>query len=134
MVDIKKLDAALTAVVKKKMELSKIDYNHEDYDDVEEELHDLEDDLTEEFGDYLEDVLHEVHDEYCPDNDVLMPIAYLANDYVEVGTGFDVAPSSGVMVDADDFPGKDTRLVIIPNPTRIVLHSSKHKEVVWKAE
>lgn len=135
MVDIKKLDADLTALVLKKIELSKLKYSDANYDEVEEELHDMEDDLTEEFGDYLEEVLNDVHDEFCPDNDVLLPIAYLANEYKEKDGGFDVAHDAGVIVDADDFPGKVTRLVIVPKPTRIILQcGTSHKEVVWKAE
>lgn len=134
MVDIKKLDADLTALVEKKIELSKLTYSDANYDDVEEELHDMEDDLSDAFGDYLEDALHEVHDEFCPDNDVLMPIAYLANEYVKIADGYDVKTDAGVIVDADDFPGKVTRLVIVPKPTRIILQcGSQHKEVVWRA-
>jgi len=36
-------------------ELKKIDYNNPKYDDLEEELHDLEDALHVKFGEYLEE-------------------------------------------------------------------------------
>ena len=39
--DIKALDKALLEIVKKREELSKIDYNNPKYDDLEEKLHDL---------------------------------------------------------------------------------------------
>ena len=83
--DIKALVAALISSVEKKNQLSTIDYNDENYDHIEEELHRLEDDFGEKFGDYVEDALHYVHDEFCPDNEVLLPIAYLANKYIENG-------------------------------------------------
>ena len=75
--DFKALDQALDNIVKKREELSKINYNNPKYDDLEEELHDLEDDFQDEYGEFLEQALQQVHDEYCPDNDVLMPIGYL---------------------------------------------------------
>jgi len=51
--DLKALDKALQAIAEKRNELSKIDYNNPKYDDMEEELHDLEDAFQEEFGEYL---------------------------------------------------------------------------------
>ena len=64
------------------MSLKKLDYNNPKYDDLEEELHDLEDSLHVKFGDFLEEILQNVHDKYCPDTDVLFPIAYLAKSYL----------------------------------------------------
>jgi hypothetical protein len=118
--DIKALDAALQEITKKRDELGKIDYNNPKYDDLEEELHDMEDDFQDNFGDYLEEALQNVHDEFCPDNDVLMPIAYLGQ---------------GVIVEVDKLPGKDTRLALAPNPVRIILTVGKEKQqVVWQAK
>lgn len=137
--DIKQLDSDLLKLVEKKMELSKLDYNDEKYDDAEEELHDLEDDFVEEYGPYLEEALHGVHDEYCPDNDVLLPIAYLANEYIKKEENGEVIyttlTNQGVPVDVDDFPGKKTRLVFLPSPTRLVLIlDNKNNQVVWEAK
>ena len=113
------LDQALENIVKKREELSKINYNNPKYDDLEEELHGLEDDFQEEYGDFLEQALQQVHDEYCPDNDVLMPIGYLGQ---------------GVPVEVDKLPGKDTRLVLAPSPVRIILSVGKDKQqIVWSS-
>lgn len=118
--DIKALDKALTEIVKKREELGKIDYNNPKYDDLEEHLHDLEDAFQDEYGEYLEDALQEIHDKYCPDNDVLMPIAYLGK---------------GVYVEVDKFPGQETKLVLAATPPRILLAIGKDKqEVVWTAQ
>ena len=35
------------------------------------------------YGDYIEEALRDVHDEFCPDSEVLLPIAYLANEYIK---------------------------------------------------
>jgi hypothetical protein len=118
--DVKALDKALQEILKKKEELSKINYNNPKYDDLEEQLHDLEDDFQEEYGEYLEEAFQHIHDELCPENDVLMPIAYLGK---------------GVPVEVDKYDGKDTRLILATNPPRIVLTIGKDKqEVVWTAK
>jgi hypothetical protein len=137
----KDLDKSLSALIEKRNELSTLSYDNKDYDRIEEELHDMEDDFVEKYGEYLENALEAVHDKLCPDNDVLLPIAYLAHKYSKGGknpdgsTIYDVDYTEGVWVDVDKLPGKDTRLVLVPNPTRILLMiEGKKKEVVWKAE
>lgn len=118
--DLKALDQALQEIVKKREELSKLDYNNPKYDDLEEELHDLEDEFQDEYGEELEEALQNVHDQFCPENDVLLPIAYIGK---------------GVPVEVDKYAGKDTKLVLTPGPTRIVLQVGKDKqEVVWSAK
>jgi len=118
--DIKTLDKALQEIVDCRTELKKIDYNNAKYDDLEEKLHDLEDDFQEEYGEYLEGEFQKVHDQYCPDNDVLLPIAYLGE---------------GIAVDLEKLPGKDTRLTLATNPIRMILKLGKERqETVWSAK
>lgn len=139
--DIKALDRALATLVEMKNKLSVLDYSDENYDTIEEELHDLEDEFLESYGDFIEDGLSDVHDEYCPDTDVLLPIAYLANKYSKKGknedgsTQYDVDINEGVIVEVDDYPDMLCKLVLVPGPTRLVLNvRNKGQEVVWKAE
>jgi hypothetical protein len=130
--DVSALDKALRLIAAQRNELAKIDYNNPKYDDLEEKLHDLEDDLQEAFGDYLEGVLQEIHDEYCPDSDVLHPVAYLAKTYQVNGSEFHVSGTDGVFVEMDDYPGKETKLVLVPAPLRVILNIGKEKQqVVW---
>jgi hypothetical protein len=118
--NVKELDSELQEIERKKAELSKLNYNDPKYDELEEELHDLEDDFQDKHGDSLEQVLQKIHDEHCPDNDVLMPIAYLGK---------------GVPVEVDKYPGKDTRLVLVTSPLRIILSVGKEKQdTVWTAK
>jgi hypothetical protein len=117
--NVKELDAGLREIETTKAELSKLNYNDPRYDDLEEKLHDLEDAFQDKHGEFLEEALQAIHDDLCPDNDVLMPIAYLGK---------------GVPVEIDKFPGKDTRLVLVTNPPRIILAIGKEKQdVVWTA-
>jgi hypothetical protein len=117
--DIKALDQALQAIEKKREELALLDYNNLKYDELEEQLHDMEDDFQDEYGDYIENALQLIHDEVCPDNDVLMPIAYLGK---------------GVYVEVEKYAGKDTKLVLNTNPPRLSLTlNGETKEVLWTA-
>ncbi len=133
------LNDALVALVEKKMELSRLNYSDTIYDTVEEELHKMEDDFLEVFGKDLETTLEDVHDQHCPESDVLEPIAYLARKYEKTGKNpdgsfvYEVSYKEGVWVEAEKFPGKEARLVLIPNPARILLNvGPKFRQEVWK--
>ena len=135
--NIKDVNKALVIIVELRMRLDALTYDSPDYDNLEEELHELEDDFLEKYGDYLEDALIDVHDEYCPDTDVLLPIAYLAKKYVKKDTTFDVLDDGqGVWVELEDeFEHLEGHIVIIPSPLRIVLFTSKNeKKIVWRSK
>jgi len=132
---VQDLDAAIQEIALRRNELSKIDYNNPKYDELEEQLHELEDSIQVKYGEYLEDVLQDIHDEFCPDTDVLYPIAYFAKSYlVNDNRQFSVGPKEGVYVEVDSMPGKETKLVIVPGPLRIILNSGNAQQVVWTAK
>ncbi|GGK82614.1 hypothetical protein ACD591_11315 [Rufibacter glacialis] len=132
--NIQELNTSLVTIIQKKQELGKLSYNDDRYDDVEEELHDLEDEFNDNYGDYLEDVLGDVHLKVCPDTDVLLPTAYLPETLNSEGQ-VDLTGKQGVWVEADAFPNKEARLVLVPNPTRLILSVGKTvRQEVWKAE
>src|SRR5258708_8214425 len=91
--DVKAIDKALQEIIKSRLELLTLDYSNPRYDDLEEKLHDLEDAFQEDFGDEIERALQDVHDEYCPDTVVLVPIAYISTAYsINNKNVFSVAP------------------------------------------
>ncbi len=125
--DFNKLDKELTEIVEKRIALSKIPYADESYDDIEEELHDLEDDFNEEYGDELEAELEKIYAKLKSDNEVLLPSAYLANAYVPMlpdsfgRISYEVKGKEGVPVESEQFDGQDVRIILIPNPARFVM-------------
>ncbi|QDH80105.1 hypothetical protein FKX85_14105 [Echinicola soli] len=125
--DLNKLDKDLTAIVEKRIELSKLTYADEDYDDIEEAMHDLEDDFNEEYGDELEGELEKIYDKLDSDTDILLPSAYLANKYTPMlpdakgVISYEVKGKEGVPIESEQFDGQDVRIIIIPNPTRFVM-------------
>lgn len=107
---------------------------------TEAELRKCESRFLEEYGIYLEEVLKDVHDEICPDDNVLSPIEYLANKYIDTGNKrdgrkvYEVENDQGVSVGVDDYPGKQTKLVILPNPVRIMLLvDANDREELWRS-
>lgn len=133
--DKNQLDIELLNLAKKITTLSRLSYNDVEYDQIEEELHVLEDDFLENYGDFIEDAILEVHNKYCPDNDVLVPIAYLGNKYIFTEGSVDIDSNQGVLVDASDYPDKSARLVLVPSPVRIMLMVGDDiKKEVWKLE
>lgn len=125
--DWNKLDQDLTEIVEKRIILSRITYANPEYDDIEEELHDLEDDLNEEFGERLEAELEKIYSKLSSDNDVLLPSAYLANNYRPLLpdangiVSYEVKGLEGVPIESEQFDGQDVRIVLIPNPARFVM-------------
>ncbi len=138
--DFKRLDEDLTAIVEKRIELSKISYADEAYDDIEETLHDLEDDFNDEYGDELEAALEKIYEQLKSDNEVLLPSAYLANNYLPMKADqfgkvtYEVQGKEGVPIESEQFDKMDVRLVLIPNPTRFVLQiNGKSMKDLWVA-
>lgn len=134
------LNKALNELVEKRNQLAAISYSDSKYDEVEEELHDMEDEFLDEHGEYLEEVLTDLHDKDFPESDVLSPIAYLAKKYVVKSThsdgriDYNISSKDGVWVEAFSLPSKSVRLVLMPNPPRFVIHfdNGQQKEV-WSA-
>ncbi|MEX0882248.1 MAG: hypothetical protein WDZ72_02125 [Cyclobacteriaceae bacterium] len=138
--DFDKLDKALTTIVELRNRLSQITYADLDYDEIEEELHDLEDTLNEEFGKELENKLEEIYGTLACDNDVLLPSAYLANKYVPKlpdSRGiitYEVQGSEGVPIESEHFDGQDVRIALVPNPVRFVMViNGKSLKDLWRS-
>ena len=123
------LNRALVALIEKKAELHKLTYDDARYDDVEEALHDLEDDFNDDYGADLEAALETVHADLKSDTDVLLPTAYLPSN-----PNSTPSPKEGVWVDSEKYPGKEARITLIPNPVRIMLTVGKAvQQELWKA-
>lgn len=133
--NIQELDKDLLSLFEKRAELSQMGYDHRDYDDVEEVLHALEDDFNEKYGSYLEGILSDIHKEYCPESDVLLPTAYLAKTFKETADGgVEVGKDAGVLIELEADPAATAKLILLPSPTRVVLQVGKKKNIVWQAE
>lgn len=133
--NIKALNQELLSLFEKRVELSQMGYDHKNYDDVEEALHDLEDEFNDKYGDYLEKILEGIHKEHCPESDVLLPTAYLAKSFKIASDGsIEVGNNAGVEIELEIDPAAKAKLLLLPTPVRVVLQVGKKKQIVWKAE
>jgi hypothetical protein len=131
--DISNLNKALIDILEKRIELSKLKYSDETYDEVEEELHDLEDDFTEEHGEYLEKEIEKVHKKYCSESDILLAVSYLPKVVTKSGEIYKFKSNEGVLVEMDDPKIEEARLILLPSPVRILLLNNDKLTEVWKA-
>ena len=134
----KKLNADLINLAEKRIHINSLNYSDEAYDEAEDQLHDAEDAFLSQYGDYLENVLDDIHEKHCSGTDVLIATAYIAKNYVRMDESLDGEPryeiksKEGVIVEADKYPGKITRMVLVPSPARIILTvNGKAKDILW---
>jgi hypothetical protein len=132
--NISELNKALIDILEKRTQLSKLQYSDKTYDDVEEELHDLEDDFTDTYGDYMEKAITKVHREFCSESDVLLATSYLPKVVTKVGDQYEFTANEGVLVEMDDLPALEARLLLLPNPPQMLLLTPGETMEVWKAE
>jgi len=135
--NISNLNQAFIEIAEKKNRLNQCDKADKLYSSLNEEIVKLEEQFQFEYGAFIEEALFNVHDEFCPDNEVRKPIYYMANSYSSDSTTcqYDVASDEGIAVEADDFPGINAKLVLVPGPTRLILQGQTvpFKETVWIA-
>ena len=99
------------------------------------EIQQLQNQLINEFGAYLEEAIFNVHDEYCPDDEMKSLLNYLPAYYYQQKKFYQLPLDQGVLVEADDYPGQLVRLAIVPNPVRLVMkiQDTGAEEVLWVA-
>lgn len=135
-----KLDLELTEIVEKRNQLAEMDYSDANYDDLEEELHDLEDDFNADYEEILEKELGKIYSVLKSDTDILLPTAYLANKYKPLLPdakgiiSYEVEGREGVPIESDQFDRQDVRLVLIPNPARfLMIINGNPLKILWRS-
>ena len=135
-----KIDQELTEIVQQWNQLSALEYSDANYDDLEEQLHDLEDDFNENYEEDLAPELEKIYAKLKSDSDVLLPTAYLANHYQEMlpdakgSITYEVSGKQGVPIESDELGKVDLRIVLVPNPIRFVLLiNGKQLKELWKS-
>lgn len=137
--NIDKLNASLKSLINKRLDLGKLGYDDPQYDTIEEELEEVEQDFLDIYGDYLEKALQQAHESFCPNTDVLAPTAYIPRKYQVFNDedlwieSFEVGNNDGAIVDLEDFPNLEARMLLLPDPVRIVIVSAAGDQEVWRA-
>lgn len=132
------INQALEEIIDLRNQVFQMNHGDAKLQAIESKLGQLESELLSKYGTQLHEVLLDVHDELCPDNDVLSPTNYIASCYHVSPNGsgmkYDVDSDAGVLVQMDDFPQQPTKLVLLPNPLRVILNvNAGHREEVWSS-
>jgi len=127
----KRLNSDLIDLIDLRNELHEMAFNDPQYDDLEDELHDFEDTFNRRYQELIEPVLIRIHKKLSPEIPHLIPTAYVANhyEYLSETDTYETDGTSGVVLENEQ--GKKFRLTFVPNPTRLLLTSSKDMQVVW---
>ena len=136
---MEQINQVLENIVLFRNQISELKNSDSSFNSLSKKLQEAEQQFTTHYSTQLHEILLDVHDELCPDNDVESPLKYIASQYHISKDGsansYFVDPSEGLQVHMDDYPNKPTRLVLLPNPFRVVLNIDEfNKEEVWNSE
>ena len=129
------INQALEQIVLLKNRIHGMNPDSPDKSNLISELNQMETAFDEQFGSQLYEVFLDIHDELCPDNDILSASEYIAQYYEAKGNQYFVDDKQGALVHMDDYPNSETKLVLLPNPLRVELNiDAYNKEEVWSEQ
>ncbi len=137
MKDYSQLNQIVYHIADLRYQLSLKSYEDDGYDELEDKLHEIEDAFIEGQGEELEQIMLGIYEELRLDDEVLSPLAYFATTYRKIGENqglsvFDVDADQGIEVSMEGTGRKEPRLVVLPNPLRIILNvDAKTRYRVW---
>lgn len=133
------LDQDLIHLISLRNQLTALSYADPTYDDLEDALSEAEDTFIMDYGTYLEERLQKLHEAHFPNQEVLLPTAYLASCYqesvIEEGV-FELPMDEGILVDWEvaGQPTRRAKLVLVPEPVRFMLFDGEALQLLWSAE
>lgn len=133
------ISTMLAQIIDKRAELNQFSQTTPEYQSLRSSLKKLESEFVEKYGSQLREILLDVHDEYCPDIEVLPVLQYIGKEYKVIGKNewgnlYEVDHNQGIYVEVDDYLDKNTKLVLVPNPLRVILNiDEQNRQVVWSS-
>jgi hypothetical protein len=125
--------------------LADLNYNDPKYDELEEKVYNLQDEINEAYGKHFDTVIQGILDQLKSKDDLLNFTDYVARSYNVSGDKnpdgslkFDKVPqeSTLIIIKPEALNGKriEAKLYIKPNPLRIGLAIGDHERIVWSSE
>ncbi|TAF32255.1 MAG: hypothetical protein EAZ57_09140 [Cytophagales bacterium] len=122
-----KMNELLCKIIEKRNALSVLTYDSEDYDALEEQLHDIEDNMIAEYGANIEKVIRKVYAKFASEgSEVMSPLSYIARRYTvmgknKLGVDYELPLGEGIQVDSSELQSTEIRVAILPNPMRVTV-------------
>ncbi|MCS6833949.1 MAG: hypothetical protein NZ521_10280, partial [Flammeovirgaceae bacterium] len=79
------ISTMLAQIIDKRAELNQFSQTTPEYQSLRSSLKKLESEFVEKYGSQLREILLDVHDEYCPDIEVLPVLQYIGKEYKVIG-------------------------------------------------
>lgn len=129
------LNEDLIDLVEVKNRVSSLENASREYDSIRRLFEKMSEYFNAKYGVTMEQIMFEIYDELCPDDEIQPIDKYLASHYDKRSEEYDAPLDEGVVVHLDDFSFKEGRLILLPNPARIVLQNpeTSHREILWQA-
>lgn len=141
--DFKKINAQLIELIDLNQQLEKMNYNDPAYDKLEDNIHDVQDDLNNKYGAFFEKIVSGIYKQLNSDDEILNFTDYIARTYKkstenELGTQYIVDPDDSIAVTFkhESIKGKifEGNLYFKPNPLRIAFLLGTQERILWNCE
>jgi flagellar hook-associated protein FlgK len=136
------LNKKIETIIDLNIQLSAMDYSNPSYDEFEDNIHDLQDEINDKFGDDFDLILDELYEKFNITDETMFLADYIAGKYEAIeankfGKQFlaDVETAAIVEIDNPKLAGKkvNTAIYIKPNPLSIIMSISGLERVMWTA-
>jgi hypothetical protein len=143
--DFKVLNEKVLEIIQLNEQLEDINYSDPRYDELEDKVYDLQDEMNEKYGKFFDEVLGDVYKQ-LNSKDVILNISdYIAKTYMTSGAKnpdgslrYDEVPEDSITISVkpEALQGKrvDGKIYLKPNPIRIGFAIGKHERIVWSSE
>jgi hypothetical protein len=139
------VNAKILQLIELNEKLSEISYSDARYDELEDEVYNLQDRLNEQYGKYFDAVLADIYKQLHSNDDLLNFTDYIARTYLISGEKnpdgslkFDGVPDETplIVIKPEALKGKkvEGRIYLKPNPLRIGFAIGEHERIVWTSE
>ena len=142
--DFRIVNEKVLTIIKLNEKLSRISYNDPTYDELEDRLYDLQDEVNDQYGEYFDDIMEKVYKELGCEDDVLNFTDYIAKTYVvseeknpDGSLKFEIPEDCIVIkISPKALNGKsiNAKIYLKPNPLRIGFAIDKLERIVWNSE
>jgi hypothetical protein len=143
--DFKVLNEKVLEIIRLNEQLEDINYNDPRYDELEDKVYDLQDEINGQAGKLFDEVMANVYKQLNSKDDILNFSDYIAKTYMTSGSKnpdgsirFDEVPEDSITISVrpEALQGKkvEGKIYIKPNPLRIGFAIGKHERIVWSSE
>ncbi len=141
--DFKKINQQLIELIDLNQQLEKMNYNDPSYDDLEDKIHAIQDDLNQKHGAFFEKIITGIYKQLNSDDEILNFTDYIARTYkksteTEFGTQYLVDPDDSISINFkhESLKGKvlEGNLYFKPNPLRIAFLLGAQERILWNCE